>query len=66
MKYSNYISPMVRANKHSPSKEAANKAIAFAEELTTASQGQEKIYSSEEEILKPRKTASGRTVRKPL
>lgn len=59
-------SPTVRPNEHSPSKETANQAIPFAVENTTTSQQQEEIYSSEEEISEPRKTASGRTVRWPL
>ena len=55
----------MRPNEHSPSKETANQAIPFAEEPTTTSQKQEEIYSSEEEISEPRKTASRRTVRRP-
>ena len=62
-------SPMVRANEHSPSKEAASQAIPSVEEPsadTTTSQEQEEMYTSQEEISEPRKTASGRTVRRPL
>lgn len=59
-------SPTVRTNESSPSKEAANQAIPFVEEPTTTSQEQEEICSSEEEISEPHKTASGRTVRRPL
>ena len=62
-------SPMVRANEHSPSKDAASQAIPSVEEPTTdttTSQEQEEMYTSQEEISEPRKTASGRTVRRPL
>ena len=59
-------SPVVRANEHLPSKEAANQVLPLVEEPTTTSQEQEEIYSSGEEILEPHKTASGRTVRRPL
>ena len=61
-------SPMVRANEHSPSKEAASQAIPSrsVEEPTTTSQEHEEMYTSQEEISEPRKTASGRTVRRPL
>ena len=58
-------SPTVRANEHSPSKEAVNQAIPFVEEPTTKYQEQEKIYSSEEEISETRKKTSGRTLRRP-
>ena len=59
-------SPVVRANEYLPSKEAANQVLPLVEEPTTTSQEQEEIYSSGEEILEPHKTASGRTVRRPL
>ena len=55
-------SPVVRENEHSPSKEA----LPLVEEPTTTFQEQEEIDSSREEISVPRKTASGRTVRRPL
>ena len=59
-------SPVVRANEHSPSKEAANQVLPLVEEPTTTFQEQEEIDSSGEEISEPHKTASGRTVRRPL
>ena len=59
-------SPMVRANEHSPSKEAANQAIPSVEDPTTTSQEEEEMYTCQEEISEPHKTASGRTVRRPL
>ena len=59
-------SPTVRANEHSTSKEAANQVIPSVEEPNSTSQEQGEIYSSEEEISEPLKTASGRAVRRPL
>ena len=59
-------SPTVRANEHSTSEEAANQAIPSVEEPISTSQEQGEMYSSEEEISEPLKTASGRTVRRPL
>ena len=59
-------SPTVRANEHSASKEAANQAIPSVEEPISTSQEHGEIYSSEEEISEPLKTASGRAVRRPL
>ncbi|CAH3120381.1 unnamed protein product [Porites lobata] len=53
-------------NEHSTSKEAANQAIPSVEEPISTSQEQGEMYSSEEEISEPLKTASGRTVRRPL
>ena len=59
-------SPTVRANEHSTSEETANQAIPSVEEPISTSQEQGEMYSSEEEISEPLKTASGRTVRRPL
>ena len=56
----------VRANEHSPSLEAANQTIPSVGEPNPTSQEQGEIYSSEEEFSEPLKTASGRTVRRPL
>ena len=58
-----HASPTMRANEHSPSLEAANQTISSVGEPTSTSQEQGEIYSSEEEISEPLKTASGRTVR---
>jgi len=58
-------SPVVRANEHSPSKDAANQVLPPIEEPTTF-QEQEEIDSLGEEIAEPHKTAGGRTVRKPI
>jgi len=49
-----------------PGSAVPDQAIPFAEEPTTTSQEQEEIYSSKDEISEPRKTSSGRTVRRPL
>ena len=59
-------SPMVRPSEHSPKTNAANQAIPRIEEPTTTSQEQEELDSSGEEVSEPCKTASGRTVRRPL
>jgi len=59
-------SPTVRTNGSSPSKETADQAVPFFEEPTTTSQEQEEIHSLEDKISEPHKTASGRTVRRPL
>ena len=59
-------SPTVRANEHSTSEEAANQAIPSVEKPISTSQEQGEKNSSEEEISEPLKTASGRTVRRPL
>ena len=62
----NTDSPTVRAYEHSPSKETADQAIPFVERPTITCLNQEEIDSFEDEIPEPRKTASGRTVRRPL
>ena len=59
-------SPIVRANEHSTSKEAANQAIPSVEEPISTSQEQGEIYSFKEEMSEPLKRASARTVRRPL
>ena len=60
-------SPMVRANEHSPSKEAASQAIPSVEEPTTdttTSQEQEEMYTSQVEISEPRKSSKWKNCEK--
>ena len=59
-------SSSARANRSSPFKEQTRQATAVAEEPTATFQEQEEIQSTDEEIPQPRKTASGRVVRRPL